>query len=153
MNTSTMNTNEKHYPINGVYGYKVTQDYETANTQVVTDRFQLANDISDYLHDNESNFCDTQKIYTAAELLPIIEGMYPGDEIFVADLTIKAYDNSGDFCEEAYNLKTAIMALANNEDALDNFCGYLSMHFESWLNTWGDTPAGLADEFLHFSQI
>ena len=47
----------------------------------------------------------------------------------MADLTIRAFDHSGDFCEEAYNLKTAIMALANNEDALDNFCGYLSMHF------------------------
>lgn len=51
-----------------------------------------------------------------------------------------------DFCE-------AIKKLASNEDALNNMESYLSHHFDTWMEKWANTPAGLTWELEQFAKI
>ena len=57
------------------------------------------------------------------------------------------------FDSEAKRLCDAIRNFNDNPEALENFESYLSHHFSEWLNKWGDTPSGLADEFRNFSRM
>lgn len=47
----------------------------------------------------------------------------------------------------------AIKALASNENALENFECYLSIHFQTWLDKWANTPYDITSELQHFSEI
>ena len=58
-----------------------------------------------------------------------------------------------DFKEQAEQVCWAIKQLANNEFALNNFCSYLSMHFDSWLEKYANTPNDMAFEFVSFANI
>ena len=53
---------------------------------------------------------------------------------------------AAEFCE-------AIRTLANNTENLENLEGYLSCHFEKWLEIWANTPEGLAAEMKHFAEM
>jgi hypothetical protein len=55
--------------------------------------------------------------------------------------------------QEAETICTAIRELAEHEEALENFKGYLSIHFGAWLEKYANTPDGIADEFEQFSKI
>lgn len=55
--------------------------------------------------------------------------------------------------QEAATICAAIKELAEHEEALENFKGYLSIHFDAWLKKYANTPAGIADEFEQFSEI
>ena len=55
--------------------------------------------------------------------------------------------------QEAETICAAIKELAEHPEALENFRGYLSIHFDAWMKKWANTPAGIADEFEQFSKI
>ena len=57
------------------------------------------------------------------------------------------------YSEEAEIMRQAIIDLAENPDALDNLTSYLSMHFESWLKKFANTPGNMAAELRSFSHI
>lgn len=57
------------------------------------------------------------------------------------------------FEREAKKLCEAIKAFQTRPEAIENFESYLSMHFDTWLNKYADTPEGLASEFLYFANI
>lgn len=46
-----------------------------------------------------------------------------------------------------------IKALASNENALENLECYLSIHFQTWLDKWANTPQDITSEFQRFSEI
>lgn len=47
----------------------------------------------------------------------------------------------------------AVVALANNEDALDNLEYYLSMHFDVWMQKFASTPESITAELNSFAHI
>ena len=47
----------------------------------------------------------------------------------------------------------AVVALANNEDALDNLEYYLSMHFDVWMQKFASTPESITAELSSFAHI
>lgn len=47
----------------------------------------------------------------------------------------------------------AIEKLAQNPENLANLENYLSCHFDVWMEKFANTPAGLATEMKHFSEI
>ena len=47
----------------------------------------------------------------------------------------------------------AVVALANNEDALDNLKYYLSMHFDVWMQKFASTPESITAELNSFAHI
>ena len=55
--------------------------------------------------------------------------------------------------QEAATICAAIKELAEQPEALENFKGYLSIHFDAWMKKYANTPAGIADEFEQFSKI
>lgn len=57
------------------------------------------------------------------------------------------------FEAEARIVAAAIMELAANESALDNFESYLSRHFKSWLAKFANDPENMAGEFKNFASI
>lgn len=67
---------------------------------------------------------------------------------------MKAYAEQGrKYEKEAKVFAEAIRAFAKNEDALDNFECYLSLHFDTWLQKFAATPEGIAKELNSFAQI
>ena len=59
----------------------------------------------------------------------------------------------GKYEQEAATICAAIKELAEHPEALENFKGYLSIHFDAWMKKYANTPAGIADEFYQFSKI
>ena len=57
------------------------------------------------------------------------------------------------FITEAETLKNAILALAADRAALENFEDYLSNHFGEWLKCYIRTPGDMCAEFTEFSQM
>ena len=57
------------------------------------------------------------------------------------------------FEQQAEMVCNAIKMFAENEQALDNFKCYLSMHFDKWLEKWASTPDGMAEEMKDFAEI
>lgn len=55
--------------------------------------------------------------------------------------------------QEASAFCEAIKAFASRPEALDNFEGYLSYHFDSWMKAWANTPDGLAYEACRFAYM
>lgn len=55
--------------------------------------------------------------------------------------------------EEARQFCAAIKKLAANEAALDNLESYLSMHFDTWLTKFANTPENIVDELESFAKI
>jgi len=47
----------------------------------------------------------------------------------------------------------AISAMAEDEDALNNFECYLSHHFKAWLEKFANTPEGITEEFETFASM
>lgn len=54
---------------------------------------------------------------------------------------------------EAKRFVEAVVALANNEDALDNLEYYLSMHFDVWMQKFASTPESITAEMNSFAHI
>lgn len=54
---------------------------------------------------------------------------------------------------EAKRFVEAVVALANNEDALDNLEYYLSMHFDVWMQKFASTPESITAELNSFAHI
>ena len=55
--------------------------------------------------------------------------------------------------DDAKTVVEAIKALAKNEEALDDFEYYLSLHFAAWLEKFASTPGGMASELNSFAHI
>ena len=55
--------------------------------------------------------------------------------------------------EEAKTMKNAIVTMANNDEALDNFINYLSCHFDEWIEKYANCSENMASEFKRFSEI
>ena len=55
--------------------------------------------------------------------------------------------------KEAHKICEAIKAMAENEDAISNFEGYLSYHLPNWFSRFVTTPEGLADELHTFAHM
>lgn len=47
----------------------------------------------------------------------------------------------------------AIQQFASKSDNLDNFEGYLSSHFDKWLEKFANTPEGIAGEMKNFAEM
>jgi len=60
---------------------------------------------------------------------------------------LKLFENEAAiFCE-------AIKTIAAKPENLENFELYLSLHFEKWLEKWGNTPENIAAELKHFAEM
>jgi hypothetical protein len=57
------------------------------------------------------------------------------------------------FATEAEIMKNAILAFAEDREALENFESYLSYHFDVWMKKYACTPCGLCTEFNNFAQM
>lgn len=57
------------------------------------------------------------------------------------------------YSEQAATLVEAIRRFNGDEEALFNFECYLSMHFETWLQKFANSPEGIAYEFRCFSKM
>lgn len=57
------------------------------------------------------------------------------------------------FENEAKIFVDAIKTIANKPENLDNFELYLSLHFEKWLEKWGNTAENIAAELKHFAEM
>ena len=55
--------------------------------------------------------------------------------------------------DEADRTTAAIKKLAENEEALDNFNGYIAMHYGPWMEKWAGYPEGLTDELERFADM
>lgn len=62
-------------------------------------------------------------------------------------------NNNSDNAFYAKMLGDALRKFAENPGAIDNFEGYLSIHFDKWLKDFASDPAGLAGELKNFSEI
>lgn len=51
-----------------------------------------------------------------------------------------------EFCE-------AIRKLAEDTEALDNLELYLKLHFDTWLQKWGNTPENISADLMRFANI
>lgn len=47
----------------------------------------------------------------------------------------------------------AIKEIAQKEDNLDNLEGYLSFHFETWMQKYASTPLGITQELSCFASM
>ena len=47
----------------------------------------------------------------------------------------------------------AIKDLASKPENLENLNSYLCYHFSEWLETWANTPEGLAEEMKNFANL
>ena len=50
-------------------------------------------------------------------------------------------------------LCNAIIKLAANDDALNNFGSYLAYHFPAWMEMYASYPEGLVSEFQTFANM
>lgn len=57
------------------------------------------------------------------------------------------------YAEQAEKVKNAILKLASDPDALDNFESYLSIHFDAWLRDYANTPETFACELTCFAKM
>ncbi len=57
------------------------------------------------------------------------------------------------FATEAEIMKNAILAFAEDRDALENFELYLATHFDAWIKKYASTPCDMCTEFNHFSHM
>lgn len=55
--------------------------------------------------------------------------------------------------ENAEYMKRALDNFVEHPERIDNFVSYLSLHFSVWVQKYANTPDGIANEFLSFSQI
>lgn len=55
--------------------------------------------------------------------------------------------------EEADRTTAAIQKLAENEEALENFNNYLSIHYGQWIEKYASDPGGLTDELERFADM
>lgn len=55
--------------------------------------------------------------------------------------------------ELAHEFCAAIKKLGENERNLENLESYLSHHFDTWMEKWANTPAGLTWELEQFAKI
>lgn len=62
-------------------------------------------------------------------------------------------NRTGNYKNEAHIVAEAIKALAKNEEALNDFEYYLSLHFAAWLEKFANTPGGMASELNSFAHI
>lgn len=61
--------------------------------------------------------------------------------------------NERPFETEAEIMKNAILAFAEDREALENFECYLSYHFDVWIKKYACTPCDMCQEFNHFSHM
>ena len=54
---------------------------------------------------------------------------------------------------EAHKVVEAIKTIASKPANLDNLESYLSQHFDKWLEKYGSTPDGLAEELASFATM
>ena len=54
---------------------------------------------------------------------------------------------------EAKEFCKAIRKLAEDTEALDNLELYLKLHFDTWLQKWGNTPENISADLMHFANI
>lgn len=66
---------------------------------------------------------------------------------------VMVINGSRPFEELATRFVKAIKTIANKQDNLDNLQSYLSMHFETWLNKFAQTPTDLTNEIESFSNM
>ena len=57
------------------------------------------------------------------------------------------------YATEAETMKNAILALAADRAALENFEDYLSVHFREWLGCYVRTPGNMCEEFAEFAEL
>jgi hypothetical protein len=57
------------------------------------------------------------------------------------------------FEKEAEIMKNAILAFAEDREALENFESYLSYHFDEWLKRYARTPGEMCGEFKNFAEM
>lgn len=57
------------------------------------------------------------------------------------------------FEQEAKQFCEAIKTITAKPENLEIFEVYLSMHFEKWLEKWGNTPENIAAELKHFAEM
>lgn len=55
--------------------------------------------------------------------------------------------------QEAAALAEAIRTLASNPDHLANLESYLTYNFQKWLDSWANTPEGIAAEMQSFANM
>ena len=53
----------------------------------------------------------------------------------------------------AATVKAALENFSNHPERIENFISYLENCFSVWYGKYAGTPAGLADELKHFSEI
>ena len=61
--------------------------------------------------------------------------------------------NESPFEKEAEIMKNAILAFAEDRDALENFESYLSYHFDKWMRKYASTPGDMCGEFNSFAHM
>ena len=57
------------------------------------------------------------------------------------------------FKKEAEIMKNAILAFAEDREALENFESYLSYHFDVWMKKYAHTPGDMCGEFKNFAEM
>lgn len=55
--------------------------------------------------------------------------------------------------EIAHSFVEAMKKLVNNQDNLDNFEYYISMHFAHWLKNYATTPEDITSEISAFANM
>lgn len=71
--------------------YKVSQDYETANTYETIDAGQLSTELYNYLEENQAFFC-LDVLPLPEEVQASIESMEDGDYGYYGDITVCAFE-------------------------------------------------------------
>lgn len=61
--------------------------------------------------------------------------------------------NETPFEKEAETMKNAILAFAEDREALENFESYLSYHFDAWMKKYARTPGEMCGEFKNFAEM
>lgn len=57
------------------------------------------------------------------------------------------------FEDTAKKFTAAMVTLTKNEERLENFEYYLSLHFDVWLKKFASTPEGITSELTDFANI
>lgn len=57
------------------------------------------------------------------------------------------------YSEEAKMFVNVIKTMVNKPNNLDNFEGYLSQHFDVWMEKFANTPEGLVSELKSFAEM
>jgi hypothetical protein len=55
--------------------------------------------------------------------------------------------------QNAETMKEALENFNKHPERIENFILYLERHFSIWCKEYANTPEGIANEFLHFSEI